>query len=62
MSLQPSDFVGLPLRDIQVYLDVNYPGHRIFTYSLLGGEFLQLRIVGPTYNLTLVEKKNRNAS
>lgn len=59
MGMCPSEFVGLPLRDIQLYLDVNYPGHRIFTFSVMGCTHMQLRIVGPDYNLTLVEKKNR---
>lgn len=57
MGMCPSDFVGLPLQDVQVYLDVNYPGHRIFTYSILGCNHVQIRIVGPVYNLTVVEKK-----
>ena len=59
MGLCPSDFVGLPLRDIQVYLDVNHPGHRIFSFTVMGCAYMQLRIVGPIYNLTLVEKKSR---
>lgn len=59
MGMCPSEFVGLPIRDIQVYLDVNHPGHRIFSFSILGCQKMELRIVGPIYNLTLTEKKTR---
>ena len=56
-GFQPSEIAGLPLIDIQTYMDVNYPGHRIFAFNILGSEIIQLRIVGPVYNLTLMERK-----
>lgn len=55
--MRPSEFIGLPLQDIQTYLDVNHPGHRIYAFSIQGNENIQLRIVGPIYNLTITEKK-----
>jgi hypothetical protein len=52
------DFNGLSLHEMQVYLDVNLPGHRIYSINIMGSDRIKFKIVGPIYNLTISEKKH----
>ncbi len=51
------ELLGMTFTEAQEHIDVHWPGHRIYCFSVMGSNKRLIKIVGPEFNVTIRENK-----